>query len=190
MAQFTQKAIIETFMRLLEQKPLDKITVKDIIEECEISRGTFYYYYQDIPSLVDEIFKTEAQRFIEDDVRYESWQDGFLRSTKFALNNKKIIYHIYNSVNREDLERYLYRVTGKFMLDFINIRSEGLHVPEEHKKFAAMFFKCAIVGITLEWIGNGMKDDPQPYISMLQQLFEDNIIQTLFHNSSPDTKKI
>ena len=86
MAQFTQKAIIETFMRLLEQKPLDKITVKDIIEECEISRGTFYYYYQDIPALVDEIFKIEAQKVIDDDIRFESWQDGFLRSTQFALS--------------------------------------------------------------------------------------------------------
>ncbi len=190
MAQFTQKAIIETFMRLLEQKPLDKITVKDIIEECEISRGTFYYYYQDIPALVDEIFKIEAQKVIDDDIRFESWQDGFLRSTQFALTNRKIIYHIYNSVNREDLERYLYRVTEKFMLDFINIRSEGLQVPEEHKKFVATFYKCALVGLVLEWIGNGMKEDPEPYIAKLQQLFEDSIKNTLLHNSSSNPDRL
>ncbi len=41
-------AIKEAFMRLLNRKPLDKITVKEIVEECGINRNTFYYHYDDI----------------------------------------------------------------------------------------------------------------------------------------------
>ena len=46
MARRTQTIITETFIDLLTQKPLDKITVKDIIEKADINRNTFYYYYE------------------------------------------------------------------------------------------------------------------------------------------------
>ena len=45
MAKFTKKAIMYEFMSILEVKSLDKITVKDICERCEINRNTFYYYF-------------------------------------------------------------------------------------------------------------------------------------------------
>lgn len=44
-------AIKEAFMHLLNRKPLDKITVKEIVEECGINRNTFYYHYDDIYDL-------------------------------------------------------------------------------------------------------------------------------------------
>ena len=45
MATFTRKAIMKTFLHILKNKPLDRITVKDICEQCEINRNTFYYYF-------------------------------------------------------------------------------------------------------------------------------------------------
>ena len=45
MATFTRKAIMQTFLHILKNKPLDRITVKDICEQCEINRNTFYYYF-------------------------------------------------------------------------------------------------------------------------------------------------
>ncbi len=41
MAKFTKMAIMMCFMQLLEEKQIDKITVKDICESCEINRNTF-----------------------------------------------------------------------------------------------------------------------------------------------------
>ncbi|MBR5944301.1 MAG: TetR family transcriptional regulator, partial [Lachnospiraceae bacterium] len=52
MANFTQKAIKESFIKLLNEKPLNKISVKDIVEECGINRNSFYYHFQDIPTLI------------------------------------------------------------------------------------------------------------------------------------------
>ena len=44
MAQFTKRAIVESFIRLLNEKPLDKITVKEILDYCGINRNTIYYH--------------------------------------------------------------------------------------------------------------------------------------------------
>ena len=66
MSQFTKKAIVETFLELLKEHSLDKITVKDIVEKCGINRNTFYYYYQDIYDLIDDVFDIETKKVLED----------------------------------------------------------------------------------------------------------------------------
>ena len=43
----------------------------------------------------------------------DSWEDGFISAARFALENKRLFYHIYNSVSRERVERYLYSIAGK-----------------------------------------------------------------------------
>ena len=45
MAHLTEKAIMESFVKLLSEKSLDKLTVTDIVEDCQITRRTFYYHY-------------------------------------------------------------------------------------------------------------------------------------------------
>lgn len=60
MAKFTKQAIMNCLLELLSTKQLDKITVKDICEICEINRNTFYYYFQDIYDVLDAVFQNEA----------------------------------------------------------------------------------------------------------------------------------
>ena len=57
MVQYTKKAIAESFMELLNERPFDKISVVDIAEKCGINRNTFYYYYADVYALVDDVFR-------------------------------------------------------------------------------------------------------------------------------------
>lgn len=48
MSQLTRKAIMKCTLELAEKKSLKKITVKDIADECGITRSTFYYHFSDI----------------------------------------------------------------------------------------------------------------------------------------------
>lgn len=188
-AQFTKKAIIESFVKLLNKVPLDKITVKAIVEECGINRNTFYYHFQDIYALIDEVFKAETQKVIGENVCYKSWQEGFLQSTKFALENKKMIYHAYNSLSREQLETYLYHITDNLMMGFVKEQAEGLHASEEDIRFIADLYKYALVGLTLEWIRNGMKEDPEKFIYKMGRLLEGNIKTALSKSNMRSTAK-
>ena len=51
MANFTKNAIKASCLKLLNERPISKITVKDIVEDCGINRNSFYYHFQDIPAL-------------------------------------------------------------------------------------------------------------------------------------------
>ena len=62
MPSFTKKAIIESFLRIAAKKPLDKITVRDIVDDCGVNRNTFYYYFQDIYAVLEEICRNGVEK--------------------------------------------------------------------------------------------------------------------------------
>ena len=65
MANFTEKAIKASFLKLLNERPLTKITVRDIVEDCGINRNSFYYHYRDIPALLEELITEQADNILQ-----------------------------------------------------------------------------------------------------------------------------
>ena len=182
MSQFTKLAIINTFMSLLDEKPFDKITVTDIVNTCGINRNTFYYYYQDIYSLIHEIFNIETEKILKNTTSYSSLQDAFLKATKFAHEHKRAIFHLYNSINKAQIENYLYSVIGNVIQSFIESEAAAYNINEEDIKIIATFYTHAFVGISLSWISEGMKTDIEAYIKKATVLFDGNL-QNSFYNS-------
>ena len=64
MTNTTKVAIKESIIRLLNRKPLNKITVKEIVDDCGINRNTFYYHYADISALLEEIFNEQSDQLL------------------------------------------------------------------------------------------------------------------------------
>ena len=91
MANFTRRAIKETFIHLLEERPLNDITVKDIVERCGINRNSFYYHYQDIPTLIEEIIKEDAEAIIRAYPSVTTIVDGFDAVIEFASQHRRAI---------------------------------------------------------------------------------------------------
>ena len=73
----TKQAIAESLKHLLLRKPITKITINDITEDCGISRMTFYYHFNDIYDLVEWACEEEARAALSDDRTAETWQMGF-----------------------------------------------------------------------------------------------------------------
>ena len=46
-SQTTKRALEASLKKLLLQKPLNKITINDITEDCGVNRMTFYYHFKD-----------------------------------------------------------------------------------------------------------------------------------------------
>ena len=53
MPNITKKALESSLKKLMLKKPLDKITIRDVTEDCGISRAAFYYHFQDIYDLIE-----------------------------------------------------------------------------------------------------------------------------------------
>ena len=104
MANSTKQMIRASFFKLLDQRPLSRITVKDITDDCGINRNSFYYHYRDIPSLIQETLAEELSRIIREYPSIDSIEQCITLAAGFAAQNRRAILHIYNSVNRDIFE--------------------------------------------------------------------------------------
>ena len=167
MSQVTKRALVASLKNQLLKKPLDKVTISDITDDCGISRMTFYYHFKDIYDLIEWAFEEEASRILEGKKDYDTWQQGYLRIFEDLNANKPFIMNVYRSISREKVENYLYRITYDLLIHVINEKAKGMNVRDEDKEFLANFYKYAFVGLVLDWIKHDMKDDPNIIVADL-----------------------
>lgn len=179
MVNTTKEALALSLKKLLLQKTLDKITVKDVVEDCGVNRQTFYYHFQDIYDLLSWLFVQEAEKTLKENRTHDTWKIGLLQGLYYIREHKKLIVNAYHSVARENLERYLYTVTFDLMMYVIEEEAVGFKVDKEDKKFIADFYKYAFVGLVLEWIRKGMKEEPEKIVSQLGKLIDGNFKKDL-----------
>lgn len=179
MSQITKRALEESLKKMLLKKPVNKITISDITEDCGINRMTFYYHFKDIYDLVEWSCVEDAARALDGKKTYDTWQQGFQQIFQTVLDNKPFVQNVYQSVNREQVETYLYSLTHNLLIGVIEEKTVGMQVRDEDKEFIADFFKFAFVGLMLDWIRNGMKKDPQQIIDRLSILIEGDITRAL-----------
>ena len=179
MAQMTKRALEASLKNLLLQKPLNKITINDITEDCGISRMTFYYHFKDIYDLVEWSCMEDAARALEGKKTYDTWQEGFLNIFRAVQANKPFVMNVYRSVSRERVEQYLKPLIHNLVLGVIEEKSAEMAVSEADKSFIAYFYEYAFIGIMLDWISENMKGDPEIIVERTSKLIHGSIIRSL-----------
>ena len=179
MSQFTKRALEDSLKHLLLQKPLNKITINDIAEDCGINRMTFYYHFKDIYDLVEWACLEDAQRALDGKKSYETWQQGFVQIFRAVQENKPFVMNVYRCVSREQVEKYLTPLTDDLLMGVINELSAGMVVRAEDKAFIAQVYSYAFVGLMLDWIKGDMKGDPQVMVQKLELVLHGNVVAAL-----------
>ena len=170
MPNFTKMAIKATFIRLLDEKPLSQITVKNIVEECGVNRNSFYYHFQDIPALIEELVTETADQIIAEYPAIDSLETCLNVALEFATKNRRAILHIYNSVNRDIFEQYLWKVCQHVVSAYAGAIFADKPVREEDKELIIRFYRQECFGMVMGWMNRGMKDGIREDISRLCEL--------------------
>jgi AcrR family transcriptional regulator len=172
MSNFTEQAIIEAFNGLLEERPLDKITVADISERCGINRNTFYYHYHDVYDLMDSIFRDETDRILKQYGNASNWREAVRAATSFVTERRTMIYHVYNSMSRNNLERYLFNIATDIMEHIMATDENLARLSASEREDVVVLFSSTLVGLVLRWLNEGMKEDPDAFVDNLLRLME------------------
>ena len=175
MSQVTKRALEQSLKNLLLKKPLTKITVGDITEDCGINRMTFYYHFKDIYDLVEWSCLEDAKRALEEKKTYDTWQQGFLQIFKAVQENKPFILNVYSCVHREQVEKYLQPLVDQLLLNVINEEAAGITVRDEDKQFIAQVYSYMFIGLMLDWIKDDMREDPQQIVEKLSKLIKGSV---------------
>ena len=88
MSNTTKQALETSLKRMMSKKPLDKITIRDITEDCGISRMTFYYHFKDIYDLVEWVCIQDASQALQGKKTYDTWHEGLMQIFEAVLENK------------------------------------------------------------------------------------------------------
>ena len=126
MSNTTKLALEASLKKLLLKKPVDKITINDLTEDCGISRMAFYYHFKDIYDLVEWVCLEDARVALEDGKRaladkktYSTWSEGLEQIFEAVLENKPFILNVYHSVSQKKIESYLYKLTYDLLADVV-----------------------------------------------------------------------
>ncbi|WP_151732919.1 dihydroxyacetone kinase transcriptional activator DhaS [Paenibacillus tengchongensis] len=185
----TKKALAHSLKQLMEHTPLNKITVRHLVDHCGLNRQTFYYHFQDIFELLGWIYKTEAVESIAGYRSYSTWQSGFYRIFRYIEDNKAFCYNTLDSLGRNHLDTYLYEVTHELIMGVIQELAGDMQVSMEDKRFIANFYTLAFTGLIIQWMRDGMKAEPDHMIGQLSALIEGNFLKALhkYENKLPST---
>lgn len=162
MPSFTRKAIMQSCVRLLEDYPVDRITVKDIVEDCGINRNTFYYHFADLPALINAIMQEEVDRIIRENRAVNSLWDCMECAIHSALTHRRAVLHIYQSANRVILEQHLFSICQSTVSRYVvKVRHDIDDVPirEEDMRLIIQAYACESFGQIMNWLSRNMKDD-------------------------------
>lgn len=170
MANLTERAIKASALKLLNEKPINQITIKDIAVDCGINRNSFYYHFRDLPSLFEEMITEEAENIIAEYPSLNSLEECLEAAISFAMNNRKAVMHIYNSVSRDVYEQYLWRVCEYTVDAYVKNVLADYEISDFDRKVITEFYKCALFGKILDWQRGGMKSDIKKEFSRLCEL--------------------
>lgn len=156
---YTEAAITDAFLQLLDEKPFNKITVRDIVDRCGINRNTFYYHFQDIPSLLEKILIDRIDLLIQKHCHLGSLEDCISVTVQYFKENQRAVLHVYRSLPRETFIQHLDHLLLYLAKEYITNVSASLDIRSTDRDLLAWYFKCILVGIFLDWLDSGMSYD-------------------------------
>ncbi len=170
----TKTAIFEAFQQILEETPINKITVKSIVERCGINRNTFYYHFDGIPELIEFGLTTLADQLTDGSDQSDPSGD-LLRTARYLAQHRRSILHIYRYLPREEFLRFLNKITVYVVEKRFRRITSGMDIPEEELAALIRFYKSSMVGLLLDWLDDGMNYDFETMVIRLCRLMDDSV---------------
>ena len=179
MSNTTKLALEASLKHMLLKKPLDKITIRDITEDCGISRMAFYYHFKDIYDLVEWACIEDASQALQGKKTYDTWQEGLAQIFEAVLENKPLVLNAFRCISRDQMERFLFHLTYGLIRGVVDEKSQGVDISEEDKAFIAEFYKYSFVGVMLDWIRQGMTADYRILASKISTTMLGNVSNSI-----------
>lgn len=170
MPSFTKKAIIEAFMHLASKKPLEKITVRDIVDDCGINRNTFYYHFQDIFAVLEEVCLSGTSKMKPELPLGDMLADLFGVLIGYAARHPKAMAHIAASIGQSGAERYFAK--GFDDTVFLVLERETGSEDRQALRTATVFLRHAFIGLFVDWINATGKIDGEKLAARIAVMAE------------------
>ena len=175
MASNTKEALGNALKQMLAVKPIERLTVKDLVDICSVNRQTFYYHFDDVYDLLEWVFEEDANKVLPSEVSFSHWREDVLLFFKYLYDNSTFALNIYNSQSRTYMLRYYKRRIQNCIRSFAVIVSEGQNIDRGDFEFVVEFYSNCVVGLISQWLDLGMKLPKEITTDRLMTVLEDSV---------------
>ncbi len=167
----TKEIIKDTFWEILEEKPYNKITVQDIVNRCRVNRNTFYYHFQDIPTLMTDSIEDWMEEVIQKYGTFTSPVNCLTYMVDECMKRKKAFLHLFRSVQKDTFLSGLNRMGYDITRSYVDKIGECKQISKEEKEIFVRCYKCIFVGSLLDWLEEGASYDLKELYEELCKMF-------------------
>ena len=146
-----KERIAREFAELARTKSIDKITVKDIVEACHITRQTFYYHFQDLIDVIDWSLRQAKEELVEKSIRIDSREQVIELFLSEAVKARGLLRKLLASQLREQTERLIVESVRSYFREMVERRELLQDVSLSDAQVALDFYTFATVGMMLEY---------------------------------------
>ena len=164
--RLTRDALAKSLKELLKERPLEKISVKDITEHCNMSRNNFYYHFKDKYELISWIFYNDISKRVatyEDSSKF--LEDSFSSVCECLYNEREFYLKCFKYVEQNSLFEVLTELYMDLWRKTLTERyaNSGIQLEKEEIELMAKMNTRAMVVMITDWVRRGMKDDYMNY---------------------------
>ena len=152
----TKNLLAKALKKLIKEKEFTKISVSDIIRECDLNRKTFYYHFEDKYELLKWILQQEAINAFHKFDLITEYDKAIIFVMDFIEKNRYFLANIYSALGTEQLKPILYPDFSKVISIIIEKIQDNLeiNIPLDLKLFLVNFYTEGLANIMVEWIQN------------------------------------
>ena len=167
--RYTRMVIENSFLELLKEKPVFKITVTELCRHSQINRATFYKHYLDGPDLLEKLEERLFEQIRSAFRNHAAGLDVFLTDMLNYMRQEGMRFMVLGSDNGDPG-----LMTKTFMICYESaypILEENIpNVSEEQRRMLYHFLSQGSGGILTYWIRNGMKEAPEAVTRFIMQV--------------------
>lgn len=175
-AKPTKFMIARGLRELMETTPFEDISVGDIARHCQVSRNTFYYYFQDKFDVIHWIFYSEITPILERSFSINHWEEGLLALFQYLRENKKFYINILHFHGQNSFVECLMDFYEKLAEKILCQMNGYKQFPPRELKWVCRFYAYGLTGGILDWVKHDMEQDPAPIVKMISTLFLKSMI--------------
>ena len=170
----------------MKEKPLNDITVQELVDQASMNRKTFYYHFHTLSDLLKWCLKEDLKPLKINLSHPKLWSDHVKNILYFLKDNKYFFYSIHYSNYDSEMRLYLKELTEQTVAlyenqtwqNFISKQKYQVELTDSQRNYIVKFFSGALFTLIEDWFLSGMNEPIDAFIIVLKKLINQNICHT------------
>ena len=162
-SSLTKRALAQAIKELMNEKPLVKISIADIVDRCQMNRQSFYYHFRDKYDLVNWIFYTELITELQNSPNKDEYEE-LKNICRYLCDNRAFYINALKFTGQNSFYEYF----GEVIYQLLKAAFTESFGNSDQSDFNAMFYADALRACIFRWLTSGAKMHPDEFVGKIR----------------------